>query len=36
VFGVGPRKPFDITNERPIDGGFFCLRTAFLTLKLFL
>jgi hypothetical protein len=34
LFGVGPRKPFDITNERVIDGGFFCLRTAFLTLKL--
>jgi len=21
VFGVGPRKPFDITNEQPIDGN---------------
>ena len=21
VFGVGPRKPFDITNERPIDAN---------------
>jgi hypothetical protein len=32
--GVGPGKPFDIGNERLIEGGFFCLRTAFLTLKL--
>jgi len=32
--GVGPGKPFDIANERLIEGGFFCLRTAFLTLKL--
>jgi hypothetical protein len=33
LFRVGPGQVFDIADEQPRKGGFFCLKLTFLALK---